>query len=334
MNHQLRNLRKEAYQIRLSQAERSRMRQHIFGEAFAVANPYLVSYNWFSLRLALPMAAVLVVVLGTGTVYAAGGALPGDTLYTVKVDIAEPLRGTFAFSRTAQAEFHASVAKTRMEEAEKLASQGRLTASTTVSLEENLNEHVAAAQAITKTLAEDDPDTATEVTTALDSSLSAHGAILAWLGKDSADSDTREHSARMALAIGESRAQYKKSSSMLDAPQTLSVAETSADDSIDRAASKSQKKSESQLADVQKQFKESKTSFGTSTAERVEGRFKEIRQQIDAGDTVGALRAGVELSEFIEAGDKFDGNILEHLIREKVNKQDKEGDKSNDGSDD
>ena len=178
------------------------MSQHIFGEATADASPYSVIYSWFSLRFAMPMAAVLVVVLGTGTVYAAEGALPGDTLYAVKVSVTEPMREVLAFSQTAKADFHTKVVQERLEEAETLVSQGRLNESTTKALEENFNKHVAAAQTITKALAEGDPDTAADMAAALDSSLSAHGAILARLGDDSEDDHARQYSAQLGLNVG------------------------------------------------------------------------------------------------------------------------------------
>ena len=337
------------------------MSQHIFGEATADASPYSVIYSWFSLRFAMPMAAALMVVLGTGTVYAAGGALPGDTLYAVKVSVTEPMREVLAFSQTAKADFHTNVVQERLEEAETLVSQGRLTESTTKALEENLNKHVAAAQTITKTLAEGDPDTAADMATALDSSLSAHGAILARLGDDSEDDHARQYSARLALNVGmvripqEVREEKQNTSTIHSATSLVQTAQTISEPTLvagetmrkdaeqeemeqrqskDRSLLKRKEKASGQLAEVRKQFEKTKGSFGTSTAQKVESRFQEIQQQIEAGNTADALRGGVELYTFIKAGQKFNGDILERLIIGKDNRQDKEGRENADGSDD
>lgn len=342
MNRTLHKLKTEAQKIHLSRAERFALRQRIFGTVSLAQrrSPYTLDLQWFSMRIAIPMAALLLVVLGTGTVYAAERALPGDTLYLVKVSVAEPLRGVFAFSQTAQAKFHASVAKTRMEEAEHLVSQGRLTASTTAQLEENLHEHIAAVQAITHTLAKSNPGVAEEVATTLDSSLGAHGAILARLGADSTDNDTRENSVQLALTVVAVRiprevgAEKKEGVTVRTATSLAPALQTTSESTSAAGTAIQEEKANGQLAEVQKQFKKTKDIFSTSTTKRVEGRFQEIQRQIEAGDTTGAMRASVELSTFITAGEKFNGRLLERLIIEKDNEQDEKGRENADGSDD
>lgn len=203
MNNSLKKLKKEAQGIRLSSRERAVLRARIFGvpSAEATPSPYVYHYRWLSIRFAVPTAALLVVALGGGTVYAAQGSLPGDTLYSVKVNVSEPVREVLALSQSAKAEFHTAVVKTRLEEAETLVAKGQLSASSTKTLEDNLQKHIAAAEAITETLSTEDPEGAEEAATTLDSSLAAHSAVLARMGDESEDSDTREHSAQLALAV-------------------------------------------------------------------------------------------------------------------------------------
>jgi len=69
----------------------------------------------------------LVLVVGTGTAYAAESALPGDALYTIKVNVEEPIQGALATSPQAKAQWSAELATRRLSEAETLAAQGKLT---------------------------------------------------------------------------------------------------------------------------------------------------------------------------------------------------------------
>src|SRR3989344_5538093 len=48
---------------------------------------------------AMALALILVVTIGGATAFAAAGTLPGDTLYPVKVNVIEPVRGRMAESR-------------------------------------------------------------------------------------------------------------------------------------------------------------------------------------------------------------------------------------------
>ena len=73
------------------------------------------------------MALVVVMVAGVGTTYAAVNALPGDPLYTVKINIAEPVEHAITASNESQAQWDVTLANRRLVEAEKLAATGALT---------------------------------------------------------------------------------------------------------------------------------------------------------------------------------------------------------------
>jgi hypothetical protein len=203
MNNFLNNLKKEAQHIRLSKQEKAVMRAQIFGLeapiAAATSSPYVMFS--FSLRSMVALSLVFVVLAGSGTVYAAQGAVPGDVLYTVKVSITEPVREALAFSDEAKIEFHIEVAEERLEEAEALASEGRLTAAVVAELETSLESHVQEVEVLALKIEEEHPDTAAEVGAELDASLSTHGSILASLGEDSDDDDTKESSRTLARNV-------------------------------------------------------------------------------------------------------------------------------------
>src|SRR3990167_1707644 len=83
----------------------------------------------FSWRFSAPvLIALLIIILGGGTAFVAAGSVPGDALYTVKVNINEPVKVAFAVSASAQAELQSKLAQERLKEAEELASENRLDA--------------------------------------------------------------------------------------------------------------------------------------------------------------------------------------------------------------
>ena len=158
--------------------------------------------------------AVLVLVAGTGggIAYAAEGSLPGDTLYPVKIHVTEAVQSALAFSPTAKAEVHASLAQRRLEEAQQLAAQGKLNATTTQEIAANLDEHATQVQAIAQALATQDPGEAAQISTQFSSTLAANSAVLQDLsqqkdGGEEGDSDAlsavvHKHVAALSLAVG------------------------------------------------------------------------------------------------------------------------------------
>jgi len=78
-------------------------------------------------RLVYYMVIPLVVVLtGSGAVFASGESLPDSMLYPIKVNIVEPMRGALKFSKESKANYESGLATKRMVEAEKLATEGKL----------------------------------------------------------------------------------------------------------------------------------------------------------------------------------------------------------------
>ena len=162
-------------------------------------------YYFFAPQFMAPVAALLVVVLGGGTAYAAQGSLPGDALYTIKVSVSEPVMGALAFSTEDKIKFHTEAAQTRLEEAEVLASQDRLDASAAAMIESNLDKHLAKRTELAAALDAEDLETSVEVSARLDSSIAAHGDVLAALGDGSSNSTTRENSNALASKVRSAR---------------------------------------------------------------------------------------------------------------------------------
>jgi hypothetical protein len=213
MTNPLNNIKKEAQAVRLSSSEKEAMRARIFELASASkraqaarrsgANIFYIFHQRFAAALA---ALMLVVFAGGGTAYAAQGALPGEALYPVKIYVNENVQGALAISPQAKVSYNTSIAQTRLQEAQMLAAQGRLDATTSAQIESNLNQHIQQADAIAASLAQQDPAAGIEASVNLDSSLAAQGSILASLGGGSSDVQTQINSdaiAAQAIAQGD-----------------------------------------------------------------------------------------------------------------------------------
>lgn len=149
------------------------------------------------------LAALVLIVLAGGTSYAAEGALPGDALYGIKVNINEPIQGLAAATSEEKAKWNAARATRRLEEAEILAAHNKLNDETRVQVEALFADHTNAFSKDVATLvqaAEDTPAAAT-VQSDFEATLRAHHAILADLIAASSSQPERQK----ILAIVESR---------------------------------------------------------------------------------------------------------------------------------
>ncbi len=120
-------------------------------------------------------AIALVALLGGGTSFAAQGALPGDALYPVKVNVNEEVRSALTFSPEGKIELNAERAAARLAEAEKLAGQNRLTAEAKAQVEKNF---IRFADKVKDRLADLSPEARAEITSRFEAALAAHDRIL------------------------------------------------------------------------------------------------------------------------------------------------------------
>lgn len=340
MNNPLQKLHTAARHINLSHDEKARMRAKIFeaidAPKYAPAPRARVvgGYSWFSVRFAVPLALLLVVALGGSTAYAAQGALPGGILYPVKVYVNEGVAGALAVSDEAKLSYHASVAQTRLKEAEELASEGKLDATTSAQIEANLSQHIAQADTIAAKLEETDPAAGVEAAVNLDSSLSAHGSVLARLGDGSSDEATKENSNAIAFNIrsrhmgrGEGEASAAKAAVPQMRTMALSAADTSTSSgeatsaastyatsktkedisatsdtrasSQEKVALQLQKKATSTISDAQDEYDNAKRSLSTTTAAKVEAQLADLSARMGIGN------AQVESEDYDAARESF-----------------------------
>ena len=134
----------------------------------------------FTIRIPT-MAAFLILALlvGGGTSYAAQGSLPGEILYPVKVNVNENVETALALTPQAEAKTQASLVTTRLNEAATLAAEGKLNASTSAQLNNNLQRHYEAAQkASDKAAANGNLAAAAEAHATLAGSLNTYATVL------------------------------------------------------------------------------------------------------------------------------------------------------------
>lgn len=135
---------REAKQTKLTRAEKQHMLAAILGEArvpspyYFVVSDFIKNYH----RQAVAFAVVFALVITTGgTSYAAASALPGEALYSIKVNVNEEIQSLVALSPDAKARVGIARTTKRLKEAEQLAGEGRLTPEAQVIIKENIKNH-------------------------------------------------------------------------------------------------------------------------------------------------------------------------------------------------
>ncbi len=113
--------------------------------------------------------------------------------------------GALAFSTEDKIKFHTEVAQARLEEAEVLASQNRLDAKASATIELSLDSHLSQREELTTKLDEEHPGASNHVAVQLNSSITAHGDVLLALGSGSSSSTTRTNSDAIASKVRFSR---------------------------------------------------------------------------------------------------------------------------------
>lgn len=130
-------------------------------------------------------AALMVLAVSTGGLaYASENALPGETLYNVKVGFVEPLESAMLVNPKSRATWHAILAERRLSEAARLEADGRLTPETREQLEARFALHAErASEEADAVIARGDVVAALALRSDLEARLSAHEDIFIGLGE-------------------------------------------------------------------------------------------------------------------------------------------------------
>src|SRR3989344_4193431 len=136
----------------------------------------------------MTIALIIALLIGGGTSLVAEGTMPGDVLYPVKVGFNEEVRSLVAVSNEAQADWDARLAERRLEEAEKLAMEGKLNAEASASIESRFEDHVKAFRDHAEKIeAKQGDESSFEVNSNFEASLRAHERVLAQIASEKAE---------------------------------------------------------------------------------------------------------------------------------------------------
>ena len=128
----------------------------------------------------IAIALIVAAALGGGTSLAAQSALPGDALWGFKVQVNERIAETVAVGEKAKADADISHAQTRLEEAAKLAAEGRLDASAQAKIQGNFDAHTrAVAERVAALQAKGDYAAAADVAARFQATVATHATALA-----------------------------------------------------------------------------------------------------------------------------------------------------------
>lgn len=157
------NFLKRLKGIALSNNERLQMRErvaayadlHAVSDAVPSASPYSGFFDFLGSRRfsSYAVALLLVVVAGGGVTLGAEGSVPGDSLYSLKISVNEPVMTALAPTATGQAKVAASIATRRVDEAVVLANRGELTPARQTYLSEQFDARIKVADKKSKELA-------------------------------------------------------------------------------------------------------------------------------------------------------------------------------------
>jgi hypothetical protein len=199
----IRELKRLALSPQEKEAVFARLVAHMEKRPARLVSPWQISVSRFRFQYAI--ASLLIMVLAGGTVtFAAEGALPGDLLYPVKLNVTEPLQGAMVTGEIPKAKWQAQVAVRRLEEAETLAAQGRLNEATLRTVHDNFREGVQAFNASVRSAEEKEPSAdLVNATVDFEADINAHARILSVVG-DAATSTLAIDISALRSAVDES----------------------------------------------------------------------------------------------------------------------------------
>ncbi len=138
----------------------------------------------------MPIALLILLVIGGGTGVVAENSLPGDALYPIKININEKLESALALTAKADAKVSVHQAAKRLVEAEKLKEKGSLSAEQSIEIKNSfLKEVDLINENVIKIRAKGDSKSADEIDGDFEREVKSHSEIAANIGVNSEDSD-------------------------------------------------------------------------------------------------------------------------------------------------
>ena len=328
MEHEIRNFFKKVHVEPLSHAEHSHMRNEII--SFMNTHPqtkrstrrdfaaFIESWNRRAFHRAV-YAATIVAIVGGGTAYAAEGALPGEVLYPIKVNVSEKVEGALALSAEAKADWNTKRLSRRLEEAESLAVVGQLSDERRAELETHINTATDELVTNTETMAQSDDDTLAlaSIQSNVEAALIGHEHVLESIRESRNDNDPN-----LARILGKVRA-HAESVRIARADMEARISGRQ-DDRVRAAATERKNTAGSEVDDVRASAK-GEFSNAPGTAAEVSASALRLEEAIEVGDEElklgkygeafstfqAAIRAARAVKVHIEAESRLGGGVEE-----------------------
>lgn len=167
--------------ITLTENERNMLRAHAHHLMTTTASPVVESlfHRGVTHGLRIALSSFLFVLFAGGSVSAvASSALPGDPLYSFKVNVNEQVKGFFLNTSEEKVAWQKGRIENRLSEIKTLAETKTLTKAKQATLQKALDNHVNEITKELDTLSENAPSTALSVSATLEESLRANQDIL------------------------------------------------------------------------------------------------------------------------------------------------------------
>jgi hypothetical protein len=186
-----------AREVNLTAREKRVMLSRILGKG-SIPSPYsfMLTVMEYRRRIVAAVVVVAIITASGGTSLAATGALPGEALYAVKVNVNEEIQNLVAVGPDAKAKVGVQHATNRLSEAESLSKQGKFDAKAHALIENDIEKQTQKVKENVAVLASENATaTAKEVITDLKTALDAHEVTLAGLASSTASttSDSDDH---------------------------------------------------------------------------------------------------------------------------------------------
>jgi hypothetical protein len=294
MEHPIENTDTELKTITLSHEEKAAMRSHIV--SFMHEHPLPTrsdawfgtpSDAWYGIKSPLRTPALhmvrvtlgtllLVATVGGSLATAAERSLPGDILYSVKVNVTEEVRSVIAVSSKNQAVWAAERAHRRLEEVEKLAVEGRLDGKVSRTLERKFEQHAEKSLALAEE--SDDFEVKANVHADLEATLEAHKTALGTLIETNEDLDEKLKDVRTVVT--------KKAEASEDARRAAEKEQLSASSTIYSLAllEKRKKIIEDKIEDVDDAYDEVRKLIDRKLAREISDLIEDAEHSYDRAE--------------------------------------------------
>lgn len=268
MEHFFQQLKKE----RLSNKERLECRHNLI--AFIKKHP---AKSRSGIKIFASFAVLL--LAGAGVSYAAEGALPGDILYPAKINVNEQVLGALSFSKETKVKWATKRVERRLEEAEKLAFEGKLDADKRAIVEEGFKSSVDEVNArITQFKEDGDQQSSAEIISEFETSLRTHEQILKTLDEPANNKAKTEEIAPIILNI-----QSKTKEAAESRKETEQAVSSKPGDGAESAAKQSLQSAENKIEKTRQIIKSSKNRLGEKATQEAEIRLQKARKSAVEG---------------------------------------------------